>query len=85
MNWIKFTTRELDEEEREEYPEWDYILDCPTPDDGQEIFVSNGRSVWKDEFIKNGVECYLDGGEDLEGLWWMPLPDPPKEGDDGQK
>lgn len=38
--WIPFTTRPLTEEEKEEYSEWDRILVCELPDDGQRILVS---------------------------------------------
>ena len=78
--WRKFEFRELDEEEKAEHPDWCYIM-VNTPDDGEEILVSNGRYVWKDEFINNGDQCYLDSDHDMENCWWMPLPEPPKEGD----
>lgn len=75
QQWIPFTERELTAEEQEEHPEWSYIMDCPLPDDGQEILVSNGRWVWKDEFcVDDG--CYLDSDHELEGCAWMPLPEP---------
>lgn len=75
QRWIPFTKRELTAEEQEEHPEWSYIMDCPLPDDGQEILVSNGRWVWKDEFcVDDG--CYLDSDHELEGCAWMPLPEP---------
>lgn len=77
--WIKFKTRPLTEEEREGHPEWVYIMDCKLPDDGQEILVSNGRYVWMDTFCNDADGCYLDGDSDLEGLWWMEKPEPPKE------
>lgn len=41
--WIPFKTRPLTEEEKEDYPEWDCILDCRLPDDGQAILVSIPR------------------------------------------
>ena len=78
--WIKFTKRPLDEEEQAEHPEWCYILDCPLPDDGDEVLVSDGVRVWTDIFNNEGDDgCYFDGGGDLEYLWWMPTPKPPKE------
>lgn len=77
--WIKFTLRSLTEEEQREHPDWCYILDCTTPDDGQEILVSNGRYVWTDTFYKDGDQCYLDGGSELDDCWWKPMPEPPKE------
>ena len=75
QRWIPFTMRELTAEEQEEHPEWSYIMDCPLPDDGQEILVSNGRLVWKDEFYLDDC-CYLDSDHELEGCAWMPLPEP---------
>ena len=79
--WIPFTKRPLTDEEKQEYPDWAYIFDCPLPDDEEEILLSNGKHVWMDTFINDG-ECYLDGGDDIdEGMAWMPLPEPYKEED----
>lgn len=79
IEWIPFTKRPLTDEEKEEYPDWIYILDCPLPDDGQEILLSNGKYVWTDTFF-NDDGCYLDGGDDIdEGMAWMPMPEPYKE------
>ena len=74
--WIPFTMRELTTDEKEEHPEWDYIMDCKLPDDGEEILVSNGKFVWSDTFINDGDDCYLDGYTELDGCAWMPLPEP---------
>lgn len=79
--WIPFKLRPLTEEEREEHPEWDCILDCKLPDDGQEILVTydiNGRrGVWYDEFCSDDGS-YLDSGKEIgeEVIAWMPLPEP---------
>lgn len=79
--WIPFTKRPLTDEEKEEYPDWVYIFDCPLPADEEEILLSNGKHVWTDTFIADG-ECYLDGGDDIdEGMAWMPMPEPYKGGD----
>ena len=79
--WIPFKKRPLTDEEKQEYPDWTYIFDCPLPDDEEEILLSNGKYVWTDTFINDG-ECYLDGGDDIdEGMAWMPLPKPYKGGD----
>jgi hypothetical protein len=78
--WEKFVLRPLTEEEQREHPDWCYILDCHTPDDGQEILVSDGRYVWTDTFYQDGDQCYLDGDAELESCWWQPMPQPPKEG-----
>lgn len=78
--WIPITFRELTEEEQKEHPEWCYYLDCDLPDDGDEIIVTNGKYVWKDECIIEDA-FYLDSGNDWRELTaWMPLPEPYKEG-----
>ena len=77
--WIPFKKRPLTDEEKQEYPDWTYIFDCPLPDDEEEILLSNGKYVWTDTFINDG-ECYLDGGDDIDdGMAWMPLPEPYRE------
>jgi hypothetical protein len=33
-----------------------------------------------DRYINNGDTVYLEGAMDIEnGMYWMPLPEPPKE------
>jgi len=79
--WIPFAFRELDEEEKEEHPDWCYIM-WNTPEHGQEILVSNGKWVWADTFYDDDG-CYLDSDSDMEGCAWMPMPKPWKgEGDE---
>jgi len=83
--WIPFKTRPLTEEEKEEYPDCDNILDCELPEDGQEILVTiknrNHEPVQYDEFYTDDG-CYLDSGYEIgtEATAWMPLPKPYKEG-----
>lgn len=75
-NWIPVVLRELTEEERKEHPNWCHILDCPMPDDGDKILVTNGNWVWKDECcFDDGY--YLDSGDDWADITaWQPLPKP---------
>lgn len=79
--WIPFKTRPLTEEEKEDYPEWDCILDCRLPDDGQAILVSidvrGHEKVQYDEFFTDDGS-YLDSGYEIgtEATAWMPLPEP---------
>lgn len=79
--WIPFKTRPLTKEEKEEHPEWDGILDCKLPDDGQRILVSvsvrGHESVQYDEFYTDDGS-YLDSGYEIgtEATAWMPLPKP---------
>lgn len=81
-DWIPFRSREMTEEERKEYPPEITGIWCePLPDHGQEILVSDGRSVWDDTFFDDDY-CYLDSGDDIkEGMAWMHKPQPykPKE------
>ena len=84
QRWIPFKTRPLTKEEKEEHPEWDGILDCKLPDDGQRILVNvsvrGHESVQYDEFYTDDGS-YLDSGYEIgtEATAWMPLPGPYKE------
>lgn len=76
ITWHEVKTRPLTDKEKEEYAEVEpeYMLDCPLPDDGEEILVAT----------KHGVEvdvCGIDEGYYLEnrGDWedvlaWAPMP-----------
>ena len=83
--WIPFKTRPLTKEEKEEHPEWDGILDCKLPDDGQRILVNvsvrGHESVQYDEFYTDDGS-YLDSGYEIgtEATAWMPLPEPYRGG-----
>lgn len=79
MDWIPVTYRELTDEEREWYSDdVAYIFDCPLPDDGDEILISQNNGKW----ISVTVFCNGDYGVgDEDGNdWiydveaWMPLP-----------
>ena len=80
QRWIPFKTRPLTKEEKEEHPEWDGILDCKLPDDGQRILVNvsvgGHESVQYDEFYTDDGS-YLDSGYEIgtEATAWMPLPE----------
>ena len=87
QRWIPFKTRPLTKEEKEEHPEWDGILDCKLPDDGQRILVSvsvrGHESVQYDEFYTDDGS-YLDSGYEIgtEATAWMPLPEAYRGGDE---
>lgn len=77
--WIPVKWREPTEEESKYYT---YMADCEMPEDGQEILVTDGKYVWKDE-------CTYDDGFGLDSLedWqnitaWMPLPEPYMRGEE---
>ena len=78
--WIPVTYHIPTREDGEECL-YAYILDCPMPEEGQEILVSFNGIVDMD------VCCYDEGWYlDNRGDWtdvdaWMPLPEPYKEGE----
>lgn len=80
--WIPVTYRELDEEnERQLYPNADYIYNCNLPDDGQEVLITTKyRQVVMTTFYNDGDDgCYFECYEDWDDvLAWMPLPKPYK-------
>lgn len=91
MKWIPFKTRPLTEEEQDKYPEWDCILDCELPDDGQRILVSinlrGHEEVQQDDFYSDD-ESYLDSGYEIgtEAVAWAKMPEPWKgDGDESNR
>lgn len=86
--WIPFETREPDAEEKQEHPEWDFVLCGKLPQDGQRILVNikykGHEAVQMDEYNDDGRECYLYSGYDIatEATAWMPLPEPYEEEQD---
>lgn len=82
QRWIPFETREPDAEEKQEHPEWDFVLCGKLPQDGQRILVNikykGHEAVQMDEYNDDGRECYLHSGYDIatEATAWMPLPEP---------
>lgn len=88
QQWIPFETREPDAEEKEDHPEWEYVVCGNLPDDGQRILVNikykGHEAVQMDEYVDDGGDCYLDSGYDIgtEATAWMPLPEPYKGRED---
>ena len=80
--WIPIKTRQMTEEEKEEFEcEYPYMYDCPLPDDGQDVFVTDCYgNVEVDTFCRDSYEgCYFETNcDDGEVLAWMPLPEPYK-------
>ena len=85
QRWIPFETREPDAEEKQEHPEWGFVLCGKLPQDGQRILVNikckGHEAVQMDEYNDDGRECYLYSGYDIatEATAWMPLPKPWRE------
>ena len=87
--WIPMTTRPMSEEEQEYYREWSdvegsMIFDCELPEDGQEVIVSHGGYVCVDTFCTDDG-CYFEGVEIDDVEAWMPLPEPYKPQERGDK
>ncbi len=79
--WIPIKTRELTEEEKEEYPDCTFMYDCRLPEDGEEVLVTTwAGNVSVDTFCRDDG-CYFEYGCD-EGdvIAWMPMPEPYKKG-----
>lgn len=82
--WIPVIYHKITEEERTEEGysnDWDFILDCEMPLDGEEILVTTRYStVEKDVCCEEGGEYSLDSGYDWidDIVAWMQLPEPYK-------
>jgi hypothetical protein len=77
IDWIPFRSREMTEEEHEEFPaNIAAMWDEPTPDDEQIILITDGTIAWTDKFlIDDDGGCYLGSGVDIEeGMAWAPCP-----------
>ena len=81
--WIPVKYHQISEKEREEesiLKNIQYMLDCKMPDDGQEIFVTNGETTWQDTSFIDCDGYYLDSNYDwIDVTAWRPLPEPYKE------
>ena len=86
--WIPIKTRPMTEEEKEHFSEYAdsrcddayTMLDCPLPDDGQEVIVSSNGYVGTDIFCRDSTDgCYFEGYDIDDVDAWMPLPEPYKE------
>lgn len=88
LKWILVKWHVILDAEREEEGIPDdivYYLDCPMPEDGEEIIVTDGKRVWTDENSIDIVGHYLESGNDWKDIKaWMPLPEPYKEVEDEQ-
>ena len=79
MKWIPITYHKADEDEQENG--CDFILDCPLPEEGEEVLIcirdSNQISI--DTLAYDGEGYYFDIEGDIGDVSaWMPLPEPYK-------
>lgn len=75
--WIPVKVRPLTEEEKESYAdeEYEFIYDCPLPNDSQEVLITTKYGVEKTTFYTD-CGCYFENYEDEDDvIAWMPLPD----------
>lgn len=79
--WIPIVTREMSEWEKEHYPEYKEMgmemLNCPLPEDGEEVLVTLDIGVvTTDTFIRDCDGCYFECYDMEEVLAWMKIPAP---------
>lgn len=76
-SWIPIKTRPMIEEEKEEIGhEYAYIYDCPLPDDGQDVLITDRYgNVEIDTFCRDYEGVYFENNcDDDEVTAWQPLP-----------
>ena len=78
--WIPFVQREMTEDEKESFGDFNFMLDCQLPDEDEEILITykfkDELYVYVDTFMRDGSECYLDSGRDFvtEAVAWSKKP-----------
>ena len=80
-SWIPIKTRPMTEKEKEEIGhEYDYMYDCPLPDDCQDVLITDCcGNVEIDTFCVYYDGYYFETNCDNgEVMAWMPLPEPYK-------
>jgi len=80
--WIPVTKRPMTEDEKSWYEScYDEaeILDCPLPEDGEDVLITVNGMTWVDTFIRDETDgCYFESYDIDEVKAWMPLPEPYK-------
>ena len=86
VEWIPVTYRPMTEKEKKDYAEYtgydikdlDFMLDCPLPDDGETVLITDRLgNVEVDTFINDSDGCYFECNCDMNDIKaWMPLPKP---------
>ena len=90
ITWYEVVKREPTEEEREEYRdeygEVDYMLDCPMPEDGDEILVATSYGVDTDTVYMSGNGYSLeDRGDWDDVIAWAYMPKYKEEQDENKE
>ena len=76
--WIPIKTRPMTEEEKEEIGhEYAFMYDCPLPDDGQEVLITDCYgNVEIDTFCRDDEGVYFENNcDDSEVIAWQPKPE----------
>ena len=80
--WIPITKRPMTEDEKpwhESCYDEAEILDCPLPEDGEDVLITVNGTTWIDTFIRDETDgCYFESYDIDEVKAWMPLPKPYK-------
>lgn len=78
MKWNKLTTRPIEDEEKECYPNCSFVWDGATPEIGEVVLVSYGDNtdVWIDTWSEFdvGIGFYDTEIELGETCYWMEIP-----------
>lgn len=79
MQWIPIKFRETTDEDGVDKEEYPIMLDCPLPDNGQEVFISTKAGYVMEDTFYDDDGAYLEDNDWDEVAAWMPLPEPYKE------
>ena len=82
MQECTYDGRDLTQEEKELYSSFyglepEYMIESRMPDDGEEVLVSAGGIVFKDNFSRDDFDFETISVDEIEA--WMPLPQPYEE------
>ena len=80
--WIPIKIRPMTEEEKEEIGhEYAFMYDCPLPDDGQDVLITDCfGNIEVDTFCRDNEGVYFENNcDDGDVIAWMPLPEPYNE------
>lgn len=74
--WYEVKARPLTDEEKDQHPTWDMIVEGAIPDEDEEILIATKNGVFTDTCLYDYDEgFYLDSGKDWdEILAWASIP-----------
>lgn len=80
--WIPIKIKSVPESKKDFFTYEVDMLDCPLPEDGQDVLVSTiYGAVFIDTFVRTYLdECYFENYDIEDIKAWMPLPEPYKGG-----